>query len=381
MENQVKKRRAKRSQRGLTLVEIAIATTVALILTAAAVAFATQETRLMDVSQERLEMSQVGRSALALLADDIRKAGAGIGYDEQGRFRGILADGFTMGGLLWNPSGTPIAVGAGSPFPVGSHTVNGYTRPRAGQNRGQTYSVVTHDIGFVYADGTYATIVDERNFTGTVCTEPLMAEYQANELVVMRDAIGISAMSGRINITGLNLNCPCEDGCTNFTFAPTTDFSSGPGAARASYRLGEIQGGLKTAVWFVAEVNGEGQLRRAEFTGDPLQNCADRATCGGLVADYTEALYTQIWRWDDNNNQWAQGGQSIATTDPSRMRIDVELILRSQSETSGDKPVVTSKLQFNTCIPGPTCDDVDRYARVAYRTTIEVMNSRLMRMR
>ncbi|MBX2812342.1 MAG: prepilin-type N-terminal cleavage/methylation domain-containing protein [Myxococcales bacterium] len=374
--------RSSRKHRGVTLIEVMIAAAISLILTAAAIGFATQETRLMDVSQQRLEMAQVGRASLALLAEDIRKAGAGVGYDEEGRFQGVLANTFTYGGLTWNGSGTPIVAAESPPFSKGVHRINDYTRPKPGATRGKPYSVMTHDIGFMYADGAYATVVKENNYRGQVCDKGLGSMFSDGELVILRDFSGISALSGRISISLASSGvCNCISDCDDFLFTPTTDFNSGPGADSASYGLGEIQGGLKTVLWFVAEVDGEGQLRRVQFDGN-TNNCVDRRSCGGLVADFAEALYTQIWRWNTTTNSWEQAGQGPNTETTDRMRIDVELILRSESESDGRKPMVQTKLQVDNCIPG-TCGQpsTDGYIRNAYRTTVEIMNAGFMRLR
>lgn len=368
--------RGARKQRGLTLVEVMVGTVIALLLTAAAVAFATQETRLMDVSQERLEMSMVGRTALGLLAADLRKAGAGVGYDESGRFLGLLADAFTAGGVAWNGAGSPIGRDDAPPFNLGAHFVNDYTRTGAGPNAGTTYSVPTHDIGIRFADGSYATIVSERTNSGIICAGP-NTNFGAGELVMMRDAIGISARSGTIDITPFPVgsNCPCQNGCANFVLTPTTDLTTGVGASNVSFGYGEIQGGLTTVVWFVAEDDGEGRLRRVEFPGDACG--ADRASCGGLVAGEVEALLSQIWYFDGGG--WRQAGQSAFDTREARLRVDVELVMRTNSESKAYQPQLESKIADDVCIPG-SCGstDLDRYTRVAYRTSVEIMNSGVM---
>lgn len=360
-----------------------IAVIVSVTLTAAALGFATQETRLMDISQQRLELSQVGRAAIALLAEDIRKAGAGIGYDESGVFQGIMADSFTAGGLNWNGSGIPIPAAATAPLPTGVFRTNTFTRPRPGMTQNQAYNVITHDIGFRYADGGYATITQESGYSGRMCDEDINGSmFEDGELVILRDFSGISALSGLITVQVNAIgDCTCEPDCDDFTFVPTNDFRSGAGADTASFGFGEVQGGFKTVVWFVTEVDGEGQLRRAQFDADNL-NCVDRATCGGLVADFAEAIYTQIWRWNGTTNAWEHAGQAPSTETTDRMRIDIELILRSESETFSRQFPAQAKLQVDTCMPGAcNSDDRDGYIRTAYRTSVDVMNAGYMRLR
>ena len=87
---------SRRTQRGLTLLELLVGVFIAIFLTAAAVAFAAHETRLMGVSQARLEASSAGRAALDLLADDLAMAGAGVGHFENGDFAGVDLSGATF---------------------------------------------------------------------------------------------------------------------------------------------------------------------------------------------------------------------------------------------------------------------------------------------
>jgi hypothetical protein len=301
-----------------------------------------------------------------------------VGYDEQGRFMGLLADDFQAGGLNWNPLGTPIPADAAPPFPEGAHSVNTFTRPRPGPNRGQPYQATTHDLGMRFADGSYSTIVRERNNEGVICGGPNI-DFEDDELVIMRDAVGISARSGQLDVSAPSAggSCPCAASCLDFEFNPTSDYRSGPGALTARYGFGEVQGGFRTVVWFVtANPQGEGELRRAEFTGD---TCPSRQACGGVVADFAESLLTQIWRWDSALNRWVQAGQAPVQASEDRLRVDIELVLRSESETRTTRPQVRTKLADANCVPGP-CDGSNRdgYARVAYRTSVEIMNSGAM---
>lgn len=369
-------RNAPRSRRGLTLIEVMIATTISLILTAAAVLFATQETRLLDISQERLEVSMAGRAAISLLADDIRKAGAGVGYDEQGRFMGLRADRFTMGGLAWNMDGTAIPPASTAPYPLGvSRDIN------LSRSVGSDYTVATHDLGIMYADGNYATIVRERAYIGTLCGVSGQT-FENNEQVLLRDASGISGISGTIQTSplGAGAACPCQSGCATFSFTPSTMMMSGTGATRVTYGFGEVQGGLKGVVWFVEpNARGEGELRRAVFD-DATTTCTTRGSCGGLVADYAETLLTQVYVWDDTANRWQNAGQAPTSETTERMRVDLELIIRSENATRSQRPEVETRLRANSCVPGP-CGTPDNYARVAFRTSVEVLNSGHMRMR
>src|SRR5574339_630921 len=107
----MKKRTPRHARRGLTLIELMIGVAIALFLTAAAVTFVRHETRLMGVSQDRIDMLQGGRAAIDLIGLDVQQAGQGIGYDEAGNFQGLLLGPFTAGSQNWN------SVGASNPNP------------------------------------------------------------------------------------------------------------------------------------------------------------------------------------------------------------------------------------------------------------------------
>ena len=361
-----------RRRRGVTLIEIMVGTAIALIMTAAAVVFATQETKLMDVSREKLRIAQVGRAAIGLLADDLRKAGAGVGYSEAGVFLGLSIDSFTAGGLAWNPSGTATGDGNANPGVSASNTFS--------RRDGSTYTVNTHDVGVRFASGSYATVVEETGGIGTICTAPDVT-FDNGELAILRDQTGISARLGTVTLGGAlgGANCPCVNGCRGFTFTTIDDRFTGPGAQTVRFGLGELQGGMQTVVWFVTENGGVGELRRAEFDGGA--NCADRPTCGGVVAYDTEALFARVWRWDDVIGAWVPTGGTDVDEREARLRIDVELVLRSESETEGFQPEVVSRVRAGECMPGPCGAASDDYARAAYRTSVEIMNSGMMQVR
>lgn len=360
----------KYSRRGMTLIEVMVGTVIALILTAAAVSFATQQVRLMDVSQERLEMSSVGRAALNLVANDVRKAGMGLGYNERGEFLGLDVGAFTQAGLNWNGvGGTPAPDGDTPPLDPGVYAANIFVRPGS-----PPYTVRSTDLRVRYADGTYSTVVTERNLIGVACLDDDANGFLDGELTFMSDATGLSGMSGTMGLgsTFTGAGCACEEGCVRFTFTPTADVTTGASAMNVRYQRGEIRGGLTTVLWHVSPNAAQGELYRATVADGDV--CANRLECGALVANNVEALNVQVWRFDETTDAWVNAGQE-PVSEYQRIRVDLELVVRSDEPTGGPKPLIESRLRSGTCIPA-ACGSApgDDFAREAYRTSVEVMN-------
>lgn len=373
-----------RSRRGMTLIEVMVGATIAIIMTAAAVVFATQQTRLMDLSQDKLQTAQEGRAALALLAEDMRKAGAGVGYNEAGEFLGLESGPFTIGGTGFNPLGAVTPDGAADP---GTYAENSLSR-----RVGAAYTVRTHDIRITVADGGYSTIAAERGGVGYFCVSP-EAQFDAGEMALMRDQTGISARLGTLAVSGAPVvlngalgssmgTCSCLGGCQRFTFTPDASPNfSGVGAGQARYGFGELQGGFRRIAWYVGrDADGVGELRRLDYTAAPP--CVSRDQCeGGTVAYDAEALHSRVWRFDPTAGNWVPtGGEPIAERD-QRLRVDLELVLRSPQPTDGFQEEVTSRLWPGECVPGPCGAATDRYRRSVYRTSVEIMNSGMMKFR
>lgn len=365
---------ARRSARGLTLVETLIGTTIALILTAGAVTFATQEVRLMEVSQDRIHLARSGRTALSLIAEDVRRAGAGVGYAEDGTFLGLSVGAFDVDGIPFNSEGADSAEGT---LELGSHRVNQIGRPNTGLD---SYDAPTHDLRVRYAAGSYATVVEERMLVGRLCAGPGIS-FEEEEVVMIRDAVGISARSGRLELGGMETGagCPCLGGCLPFVFVPTDHLTTGPGATTVGYGFGEVQGGLRDILWFVLGGPRGGVLRRADVTQAP---CMDFETCGDVAVDFADALFVQVWRWNRATGQWAPQGQELPPPDPeARIRVDLELVVRSerQAREGTRQNVVTRLAGPELCLPEGCDEDPDGYARLSFRTSVEVLNSGISR--
>ncbi len=387
----MRKRKAKFS-RGLTLVELMIGVAIALFLTAAALTFVQHETRLMGVSQDRLGMIQGGRAALDLMADDIRSAGQGIGYDEAGNFGGLLLGQFSAGGQNWNPSGAPNPNPSASPPGLGAYRTISLVNTAGGAPVGAAWNSQVVDIGVVYATGAYRSIADFQNTTLEFCARDDDNDgvgdvgFQDGEVAIMREAPGIAAET--IVLSGLSGPAPCSKGsciydCISATWslAPTQLFNSGPAAAGVTYFDGEVQGGARTVVWFnAADANGWGTLRRAEFRvpGDDCAAIDD--TCGGAVAEGAESLQIQVWQWNTTPPQWVNVGQGPIDS-PGRLRVDVELVVRAEGTDTRAHQVETLRLRSGQCVPMPCGPPVDYTERRTYRTSIEIKNSGYMNLR
>lgn len=377
-------RRPGAGQRGFTLIELMVGFTIAVLLTLAAVSFAAHETRLMGISRERLDLAQASRAAIDLLAEDIKQAGAGIGYQADGVFPGLRLDDFVVDSIQFNPDGGPP-----TPFDPGLSTPPGVraemTIGEVGRNEATPaiYTSITTDIGIMTANGSYATIVDYNPAgTGTFCTHP-ETNFRPNERVVFRSQSSLDAFTAAISTvsTGpcsLDNGHSCARQCTTFTFVPKTIFSTEPVANGYSYLGGEIGGKLKTIVWFMVSDGVRGGLRRAVF--DESNTCTNRdASCGNNVVDNVEAFVAQAWTFDRATGTWINAGQTPINSD-NRIRVDVELVLRSRK--SAARPTFPVPLNLlpgpNNCIPSGagSCNQPRDYGqRTVIRTSVEVKNS------
>ena len=369
--------------KGVTLIELMVGFTIAILLTVAAVSFAAHETRLMGISRERLDLAQSSRAAIDLLAEDIKQAGAGIGYDGTNAFRGLMMNDFVVDGVQFNPAGT-----TPTPFnpPLGTapgvFTAVPIAEVEERGKLGPPYPTVSTDIGVMVANGSYASIVNYNSAgSGVFCTHP-ETRFRDGEFVVFRSESSLDGFSARL-VTGATGACDtdnghdCENGCQAFTFTPNTMFSTDPAAAGRGYLGGEIGGKLKTVVWFMVGDGERAQLRRAVF--DDQNSCIARnAACGSNVVSEAEALLAQAWTFDQANGRWVNAGQAPITTG-DRIRVDIEVVMRSRRPSERmTEPVMLSLLPGpNNCIPNlGSCIDLGDYGqRTVIRTSVEIKNS------
>jgi hypothetical protein len=386
-----------------------VGVTIALFLTAAAVLFVRHETRLLGVSSDRLDMIQGSRAALDLISDDLRKAGVGVGYDEQGDFSGLLLGQFQAGGVTWNPDGTsstnpqPVPPGQGAYRRLDMQDTSG----GSALGGGALWESRNVEIGIRYADGVSATVANWSPGLLELCRvdddddgnpDAITNQFNDPDIVVLRDDSYMTAQVVQIS----NLNAApctygqCVHGCLSAAYvtwpggAGNATFSTGAAVNSVSYVGGEVHDGYKTIVWFVAaDANGFGTLRRAEFDGDPGNTCAAADnTCGGGVARGIETLQMQVWQWNPTPapGAWVNVGQGPLTNPtpgeaPPRMRVDVEIVVRAEGTDVKTHPQVTLRLRDGFCAPTP-CNagspEIDYTERRAYRTSVEIKNAGFM---
>ncbi len=409
--------------RGFTLIELMVGAAIAVFLTAAAMAFSSHELKLMGHSNQEIEMQQGARAALDLLVQDLRRAGQGLGYTANGTihnnpvnsaFAGLVTGSFGLSHNgntpQFNTNGQPMIPAGVLPVPAGAgHAINLRTTDNRGLPVAATLASVTMDLGIMFADGDYASIADYRAAgvnagSGQFCREnPVPADlaFEAGDEVVMRTQDGLTARAVRLTNVAAAGACSfnrCLNGCVNYTFTALPQlFQTDSSAANVLYAGGEIHGGLTTVVWFVTTNNlppmdNIGILRRAVL--DQNNTCDGRGpppgnNCGAIVADFVEGLFVQVWRWVPGGaggpGTWTNAGQGpVQSTD--RLRVDVELVVRSRSASNKPQQRVPVRLMGGgpACLPNiaaPCANppgSVDWIRRRAYRTSVEIKNSGLM---
>lgn len=391
----------------MTLIELMVGVFIALFLTAAAVAFASHETRLLGYSNEKLDMEQSSRAAIDLLVSDLKMAGAGVGYCstvigpclQTGQFLGVLQGNFAVpGGLQFNTSGgghTDLRL-AGADQGTGAPIGNSYTLP-------------TEDLLVMMADGTYATVYTWNGLGGDYC-DGARVNFRDDEQVLIRSEDTLLAMSGMIR-QGAARPCAdaptsgCVGGCRAFTWTPAT---SNPNSVRftsellppnANFTGGEVMGGFRAIAWFVENDPSNAnvaQLRRVVFDGAPGPQgaCTDRATCGvaNAVAENVETLQYQVWEFQPGRppgTEWRAYDAGLPIVTSNRLRIDVEIVMRARVGDERLHQPVALRLRPDTCVPGGAgggadCGGVapfqDYVERKAHRVSVEIKNSGRMMM-
>jgi hypothetical protein len=415
-----------RHRRGLTLIEVMIGTLISIFLTAAAVVFASHETKLLGFSTEEIEMQQSARSALDLLARDIEMAGAGFGYQTAPGgpfFVGLQTHNFRAldDGLQFNNAGF-----ANQPQ---SFTVAGL---RESQSSGATYSFPTHDLGILMADGERMTIVQAAAVpagSGFICDPTNLLDPAETYLVAFRTSDLLLGGTRTMRVLG-NAgpgNCPAGyglcgtagDGCRSMQFAMdtlgvanNTAFDSGD-TGTVDYSQGELAVGFKQVIWWVARETLAMDSHRANLRRVEIDSAAttcpigSRATCGGEVAYNVETLQYQVWAFNSaggpgvdpsgflDDDRWVAIPANTYPIGPGpgrnplfpKLRVDVELVIRSR--VPDEKPHVGARVTLaapnagapGLCLPGGTampgageCPG-DRVKRRVHRISVEVKNS------
>jgi hypothetical protein len=372
----MKRLKARKWRRGVTLIELMIGATIALFLTAAAVTFVRHETRLMGVSQDRVDMIQGARAALDLIAEDIRSAGQGIGYDEAGNFQGLTLGAWPVAGPLFNDLGRSRRI-------LLRDTTNK-------ANLGNVWASEVVDIGVLYASGSYRTVNDwdpngVLQFCGRDDDEDGFSdmgfEDPEDAIAILRTEDGLAAETVDLSDVAPVVPCShgdCLFGCYSATWAPSNPqiFNSGT-AYGPNYVGGELAGRVQRVWYFVIAdaATGWGSLQRAEFQR-ALCPVLDR-DCGGTVAEGVESLQMQVYQFQTPGG-WVNVDAG-PITDEGRIRVDVELVVRADGTDERQHDNIQLRLS-NNCVPMP-CGTRDYTERRVYRTSVEVRNSGFMTLR
>jgi len=339
----------KRNQRGYSLLELLVGSSIGVFVTLAGVAFTTNQTRMYGVTTETLELSQASRSGLARLVADLRLAGLGVGYGLDGNFAGIELGTFSRGTAQFGANN----------FLVGGNTQNGTSSNQ-----------ITDDLGILFANGRYATVAAFNPAgSGQLCAGSGIA---VNDIILLRSEDGLHGRTVRVTskTAGACQVGQCAGGCEDFGWASDASFSTGAAALTASYAGGEAATGFQRVTWFVERSDPSrtgSRLRRV--VGD----CARRDhTCGEVVLDDVETLQFRVYQrartgWTDRTGGGAVGG-------PERLRVDVELVLASAREVlDAPAPPAQSTLENQLCVP--TCGTRDLRLRRVVKTSVEIKNS------
>lgn len=365
----VGRRDAKRSVRGgFTLIEVMVGLTIGLLLTTAAVAFVRSESKLMGVTEDRLEMVQASRVVLNLIASDVRASGLGL-RPVNDEFPGLLTGAFTVGGVNFG-GGVNLNLEQADADGVGAFT---------------QYNVPTQDLGVRLADGEQATIVA---FTGrgsgagtmTICDHPGLA-LRNGEIVMLQDLTTVSTWAVELSNVAAAAVCAadCRNGCIPLAWQEPVDAAhqyEGNAGAAQEYRLGQLFASYKTVTWFIVPDDDRadrGVLRRMTWD-DTQPSCAARDnTCGALVARNAEALYYRVYQFTPDAG-WAEVPAGTGPDADARVRVDLELLMRAEEAADQTFRQVTAQLAPG----GPTTFPPaarDRIERQVFRATVELRNA------
>jgi prepilin-type N-terminal cleavage/methylation domain-containing protein len=355
------------AQSGFTLIEMLISTAISALVIAGVFALAAHETRLMSSTSDKLEVVQGGRAALDAIADDLRHAGAAIGDQDGVGFAGLAKGTVTIGGAAFVSQNRTLSLSA-----IG----NG------------TYDTTTDDLVMMMALGNVRSVIEyDLAGTGQKCAGGGFMPNGQPELVVVRSPDGFYARTIVVDSIAA-VPCgtaTCIDGCESFTFTNDSTYVSGTTAGNFNYVSGEMYGQLHRVAWFVVATDptqpGVGSLHRAIFDAShPVCNTLDH-TCGDLMAEDVDSLQLQYWQWDEDANNWAN------VTDPgtpyifgARIRVDVELVMRSRATSDRPQTPLALRLEPGACVPD--CNRTDNYVhREVFRTSVEIKNSGRMVLR
>lgn len=344
------------NQAGFTLVELLVSTGTGLFVLAAAVTLASDHSRVLGRSTTRLDMHQSARLAAELIAQDIRHAGVGIGYRADNSFAGIRRGEFQLAG--------------GAPMDADDREIV--------LNSGR---LLTDDLVIRQAVGSMRSIAQFGNGTGQICAG---GDFETDDIVVLVTREGLHAQTVRLTAIddAICTDGSCVNGCQDFTFVSDASYTADPAIADANFTGGEMAGEYQEVAYFVyPNAEGRGVLQRAEISGTTQCQAAD-ASCGGTVAENVETLQIAVWQWDDGAQVWTDVTTAPSIPDRSRLRVDVELVVRAAyvDDRSGLQAAQQLELAA-TCVPAPCGTEQDRVQRWTLRSSVEIRNSGRMQIR
>jgi prepilin-type N-terminal cleavage/methylation domain-containing protein len=338
---------SRRGRRGLTLIELLVGMAIGLFVVAAAVTFTSQQTRWLGFTASRIDVDQSGRVALEILAEDLRHAGLGVGYDSSDEFAGLRLGNFSVpGGATFDSTDRQLVL--------------------------RTETTITDDVGILLADEGIATIAEFSGASGQICNVPA---FEVGDIVTMVSEDSLSTRTARL--TGLNdevcIYAACASGCRSFAFAADSTYLSDASADDVSYAGGEMFRGFKVLVWYVRSDGRTTELRRAILNQDT--QCTDPAAgCGGTVTNDVETLQMRVWQWDEVGSAWIDRTDAASLVGRDRVRVDLELVVRTRQDQQGPQNPILSSLSDGLCLPGP-CGTQDTVPRRAFRTSVELRNA------
>lgn len=367
-------------RRGFTLIELMVGIALGSLIVMAAVGFAGHQVTTLGRSNQTLEMTQVGRAALDMIADDVLHAGVGVGYQSDGTFAGIVTTGsFLRNGVTFDGDNRVITLNEG----------NGMV------------ATTTDDLSLMLADGEEITIVafDPGAQTGQICAPAdggVRLFENPTAKVVMRDQFGLAARSALMTTTtpvpsagttACQNGASCEVngatvGCMDVQFVadPQTLFETDAAAINANYEGGSIASNFRQVTWFVSALpSGRSELRRVSSDDALCAGLAD-PNCGTVIADDVDAIHFRVYTftagaWVDVTN----AGIAILSRDP--IRVDLELVVRARAADIEGRPhnMPTFVLEGNLCeFGGAAPCGTSVVERAVFRTSVELKNSGYM---
>lgn len=367
-------------RRGFTLIELMVGIALGSLIVMAAVGFAGHQVTTLGRSNQVLEMTQVGRAALDMIADDVLHAGVGVGYQSDGTFAGIVTTGsYIRNGVTFDGDNRAITLNEGNAM----------------------VATTTDDLSLMLADGEEITIVafDPGAQTGQICAPAdggVRLFENPTAKVVLRDQFGLAARSALMTTTSpvpsagstaCQNGASCEVngatvGCMDVQFVadPLTLFETDAAAINANYEGGSIASNFRQVTWFVSALpSGRSELRRVS-SDDPL--CAGMAdpNCGTVIAEDVDAIHFRVstftaGAWVDVTNL----GAAILTRDP--IRVDLELVVRARAADIEGRPhnLPSFVLEGNLCeFGGAAPCGTSVVERSVFRTSVELKNSGYM---